>query len=63
MISVCEAIKIISSYNARKTNDECGTEKKSDYDPLAERKIEFEYYRDWDEDNEEIRKDVDNALD
>lgn len=62
MISVCEAVEIISPYNTRKADDESATEEKSDKDALAEGKLEFQDYRDGDHDHEEVGNDVDDSL-
>jgi hypothetical protein len=62
VISVCEAVEIISPYNTRKADDESATEEKSDKDALAEGKLEFQDDRDGDHDHEEVGNDVDDAL-
>ncbi len=62
MISVCEAVEIISPHNTSKADNECGTEKKSNKDALAERKSEFEDYWDGNHDHEEVGNNVDDSL-
>ncbi len=62
MISVREAVEIISPHHTGKADDERGTEKQSDEDALAEGKFEFEDYGDGDHDREEVGDDVDDSL-
>jgi hypothetical protein len=63
VISISTAVHKVRSRSAGNTNDESGAKEKSDYNALAECEIESEDYWNGNEDDAEIKDNVEDALD
>jgi hypothetical protein len=62
MISIRQTIKIVSSYNAGETDDEPGAEEQGNEKTLAHGEIQSKDYWNWNQDNEKVADDVDDAF-